>query len=559
MRRKLTTSLLFIAIFVFLAASFSYHIFRDILPSAVSSPSPPPPPLTSRSAALNQPIDRLANNAVRELLGSLPRHQSPLPLDSILLPDWEVLLLLPPNASSSADAASLSCLFHSGANSPARTAGPSAFRCTLPNRLRRVRPFYTPRLIGPSDAVSPLVGLEDPAPREMIRWSGRIAYESFSTDDDVIVFAKGINRRKDFNLPAAGIQCIFSPASGGAAIAATPATTSAQEVFRCPHPPAAEVSRTGSVRVSLSIGPDEAPIPTVANYELPRHGKASRERFRICSCTMVFNVAKFLPEWVAYHAGVGIEQFILYDNGSEDGLDSVVSQLVSEGFNMETRSWPWPKTQEAGFSHCAAENRDECEWMAFLDVDEFVLAPAWTGSDRPDRSMISSLISVPPEVGQVAIRCLDFGPSGQRVHPRGGATQGYTCRRRIDERHKSFVRLDAVGYSLTNSIHHFELGDEFKTRWKNVREARVNHYKYQAWDEFKVKFRRRVSTYVADWRESTNLGSKDRTPGLGSEPIEPRGWAGKFCEVNDTLIRDTTRRWFGTVGPSGEYQMIWQN
>ncbi|XP_042468802.1 glycosyltransferase family 92 protein Os08g0121900-like [Zingiber officinale] len=548
MRRRLATSPFSFAVFVFifLAGSFSFRVSRDYLPSAALI-----------STALRRP---LTSRAVSELLGS----SLPPPLDGVLLPDWEVLLVLSPQSSPSATAAaadgSLICLFHTGVSSPARRAGATAFRCSLPRRLRRVRPFYTPRLIAASaSSTAAATGHDFDFPRrQMIRWSMPVAYQSFSTEDEVIVFAKGINRRKHSVRPAADIKCVFSPASRGSALAATPATSSAQEVFRCPHP---SVRLPSPLRVSLAVALEAAPIATVAEYRLPSIGSQppSRSRVGVCACTMVFNAAKFLPEWVTYHAAVGIERFFLYDNASEDELDPVVKRLRSEGYDVIVRSWPWPKTQEAGFSHCAVSNRYECDWMAFIDVDEFILAPAWTNFNSPNRSMLGSFLPVQPEIGQVSIRCLEFGPSNQQRHPEAGVTQGYTCCRRAEQRHKSLVRLNAIDDSLSNSIHHFILKDNFKTKFVRRREARVNHYKYQAWNEFKIKFRRRVSTYVTDWKQSTSLGSQDRVPGLGFEAIEPRGWTGMFCEVNDTLLRDTTRKWFGTLGLEGEYRMPWQN
>nr|CAD1830635.1 unnamed protein product [Ananas comosus var. bracteatus] len=184
------------------------------------------------------------------------------------------------------------------------------------------------------------------------------------------------------------------------------------------------------------------------------------------------------------------------------------------------------------------------------------ILPELGRSARPARSMLGSIVSVPPSVGQLSIDCHVFGPSGQTAHPKGGVTQGYTCRQLAEERHKSFIRLDAVDRSLVNSVHHFGLKEGFRTA--KARSVRVNHYKYQAWDEFKLKFRRRASTYVADWTNTVNAGSRDRAPGLGFEAVEPAGWSQKFCEVNDTRLKDTNQKWFGAVGPSGEYRMAWE-
>ena len=50
--------------------------------------------------------------------------------------------------------------------------------------------------------------------------------------------------------------------------------------------------------------------------------------------------------------------------------------------------WPWPKSQEAGLSFCAASSRSLCHWVMFLDVDEFVFPAALLtpqGEERRER------------------------------------------------------------------------------------------------------------------------------------------------------------------------------
>uniref|UniRef100_A0ACD5Z114 Uncharacterized protein n=1 Tax=Avena sativa TaxID=4498 RepID=A0ACD5Z114_AVESA len=270
----------------------------------------------------------------------------------------------------------------------------------------------------------------------------------------------------------------------------------------------------------------------------------THKRNLICACTMVRNIAKFLPEWVHYHSAVGVEQFFLYDNGSEDDLAEQVASLKSAGIEISTVAWPWTKTQEAGLSHCAVVHQRSCQWMAFIDVDEFIFSPKWNLSEKPSRSMLEAVVSVDPHIGQIYLPCHDFGPSGQTTHPPEGVLQGYTCRLDKALRHKSMVRLDAVDDSLVNVVHHFTLKSGFSYMWKLV--PFVNHYKYQAWTEFKSKFKRRVSAYVADWLDPVNLDSKDRAPGLGVDPVEPAGWADRFCEVTDNTMQEVSRRWFGT-------------
>jgi hypothetical protein len=375
----------------------------------------------------------------------------------------------------------------------------------------------------------------------LLKWSDRLVFDSAALDGgDVLVFAKGVIRRQGEN--TADLHCVYRGSTDGV-VASIPSIISGQQILRCPPPPMHLKSANTKLLVTLAVTGEE-PLPSLATYRPQESGfSVAPARSRICVCTMVRNVSKFLREWVLYHAALGMDKFILYDNGSTDNLEDQVDRLKSAGIDISTVAWPWIKAQEAGLSHCAATQQASCQWMAFIDVDEFIFSPNWISLENPSRSMLESLVSVDPHIGQIYLRCFDFGPSGQTEHPQEGVCQGYTCRLSNVQRHKSIVRLDAVGHSLQNSVHHFKLRTGFNFTWAWA--TRINHYKYQAWTEFKLKFKRRVSTYVADWTNPVNLQSSDRAPGLGVDAVEPVGWANKFCEVKDTIMQELTTRWFG--------------
>ncbi|KAJ4965107.1 hypothetical protein NE237_016956 [Protea cynaroides] len=379
----------------------------------------------------------------------------------------------------------------------------------------------------------------------------------------------GVNNRQGVNRSPTELGCVF----GNGVV--TDVISSTQEVFRCRHPDETALSRLFGKNIKISLQLVEknkvVVVPSVAYYTPRRKppttataasaAAARKEKSLLCACTMVHNVAKFLKEWAHYHSKLGVEKFFLYDNGSDDGLDQVVTELrESYNITISTLLWPWPKTQEAGFSHSALHARESCAWMMYMDVDEFVFSPSWINDSRSSVNMLRSLLpsSSTVPVGQVGIRCLEFGPSKQRSNPLQGVTQGYTCRRRLDQRHKSMVLLDAVDESLMNVIHHFRLKEGYRMKWLRMEEGVVNHYKYQAWPEFKKKFRQRVSAYVADWKKEANPNSNDRTPGLGFLPVEPKDWDNKFCELNDTRLQQVTQRWFGSKSRTG-FKMAWQD
>uniref|UniRef100_A0A6N2LEE8 Glycosyltransferase family 92 protein n=1 Tax=Salix viminalis TaxID=40686 RepID=A0A6N2LEE8_SALVM len=552
MRRKVSSAFIFLFLSVFVFASFSlffssrgptYTSTEIRLPSANLIASCKIPECSSSS---------YSSFAIKEDVNYLKRRVASIQDSagvksvSVLLPDWEVLLIVLPESTSllttSLSGNGFLCLYPNNETSPARFSGflPSTnqttFKCGLPKRNRRRLPFLSPILIRSAEKGS--LVLSRPS-EPMLRWTS-LAYESFSTENDVVVFVKGLNHRQRINLPPKELACVFIDETSNNTVR-TAVTTSIQEVFRCEHPDLTSFGygREGNglnkrIKLSLEIhqqGKSSFTMPSVAYYYPWRNRRTQRPKSLLCASTMVFDVAKFLREWVMYHSKIGVEKFVIYDNDSDDDLMRVIKELTQE------------------------------------DVDEFVFAPSWVNSLQPpadDDPMLKSLLpkthqrwSNPRPIGQVLIRCNEFGPSNQTTHPLEGVTQGYTCRRKEDNRHKSIVLLDAVDRSLLNAIHHFKLKETYRTKPVSLQVAVVNHYKYQAWSEFKVKFRRRVSAYVVDWTQGLNPSSKDRAPGLGFEAVEPAGWERKFCEVRDDRLKLLTRRWFEkqTMAGSG---MAWR-
>ena len=477
--------------------------------------------------------------------------------------------------------------------------------------------------------------------------------------------------------------------------------------------------------------------------------------YRLCACTMVYDAARFLREWVVYHQWMGVQRFFLYDNNSDDDTPDVVDNLAlgegrwegddlqpvgrnprewveeeeehgeegvvrrkyrtgggvrgnrrvpsgrrslratEDGFrgrqpssyasarlredreehisrsqplgyvkgargnrsDPEARThvwgdggggvtlhpWPWYKTQQAGFSHCLLRAKPLCDWVMFADVDEFVVPKHAMGRLMSARAIAEAkkvrgpflhrLLSAAEEgeflfaesgrgkgrrgrdgrdgeagdgrehtssedvrsaqdpenaegrraaveeelgpgrrenlqgddsdlpLGQVSFPCLNFGPSGQKQHPAGGVTAGYTCRDRRIDRHKSFVRPDAVAAHLTSKVHHFELAPGWRHAYlmNRDRPAVFNHYKFQAWSEFRRKFERRVGTYVRDWgRLEGGTGGRDKPVEVTAATVEPEGWTASHCQMEDRYLEAFVRVAFGVRNEDGQTVMAWE-
>nr|XP_029123312.1 glycosyltransferase family 92 protein RCOM_0530710-like [Elaeis guineensis] len=287
---------------------------------------------------------------------------------------------------------------------------------------------------------------------------------------------------------------------------------------------------------------------------------------------MVRNVAKFLAERIVYHSTISIEQFFFYDNDSEDDLYSMVDRLALDGTVERHKSLvrldavhdslvnsvhhfglkigfktKWIGGSIARVYHYKYQAWEEFKVKFGRRVSAYMVD--WTEMVNPRSKDRTPSLGFEPK-GWATWFCEVNDMRLRDVNRRWFGVEGSNGDYRM-----SLVRLDAVHYLLVNSVHHFGLKIGFKMKWIEGSIARVYHYKYQAWEEFKVKFGRRVSAYMVDWTKMVNPRSKDRTPSLG---FEPKGWATWFCEVNDMRLRDVNRRWFGVEGSNGDYRMVWE-
>ncbi|CAH2080105.1 unnamed protein product [Thlaspi arvense] len=375
------------------------------------------------------------------------------------------------------------------------------------------------------------------------QWDWLVYDAVIDHDNSTVVFVKGLNLRPGKVADASRYECVYGwDFTKPKLLLRSEVISAAQEIVRCKTPltvlDGPRLAQSPPVKVSVRIK-GSGMLPSVA-HPINRPGRvkvSTKKPFETCVCTMTRNAASVLREWVMYHAGIGIQRWFIYDNNSDDDIVSEITNLEKRGYNISRHFWPWIKTQEAGFANCAIRARSECDWVAFIDVDEFFYIPSSQTLIEVIRNHTTPSSSS-GEIGEIRTPCHSFGPSGLRDPPRSGVTAAYTCRMALPERHKSIIRPESLNATLINVVHHFHLREGFTFADVDKGTMVINHYKYQVWDIFKEKFKRRVATYVADWQNEENVGSKDRAPGLGTRPVEPSDWAERFCEVTDIGLKD---------------------
>ena len=93
------------------------------------------------------------------------------------------------------------------------------------------------------------------------------------------------------------------------------------------------------------------------------------------------NEEKYLYDWIRYHHDLGFDGFFICDNNDE-GIDTQFNEIarLSTMYNMQVFDYRGRKALEnAGFQtglyyimyEHIRETQPECEWVAFIDVDEY--------------------------------------------------------------------------------------------------------------------------------------------------------------------------------------------
>ncbi len=172
---------------------------------------------------------------------------------------------------------------------------------------------------------------------------------------------------------------------------------------------------------------------------------------RLAICAIFKNEAAFLLEWIAYHRVVGFDHFYLYDNDSDDGGSDLIrhSRLAS---HVTLTQWPPRPGQIPAYRHFIDHYARQCDWVAFIDLDEFVL-PLQERSVRP-------LLDRLPAASAMLVQWRIFGPSGWVERPEGLVIDNYTMRTPDNfsaNRHmKSIVRCADL-LDVTDNPHQFRL------------------------------------------------------------------------------------------------------
>lgn len=152
-------------------------------------------------------------------------------------------------------------------------------------------------------------------------------------------------------------------------------------------------------------------------------------------CAVIRDEDPFLDEWMAYYLHLGVEEFFLYDNGSRIPLRRSLAKFAGPGgAPVRVHDAPGRAMQMVVYNHCLGSYVGQCRWMAFVDVDEFIVP-------REHDALAPMLQEFEPYAG-LAVNWRVFGSGGHKLRPAGLQLENYT--RALEKEHPIHKHVKCV-------------------------------------------------------------------------------------------------------------------
>jgi hypothetical protein len=93
---------------------------------------------------------------------------------------------------------------------------------------------------------------------------------------------------------------------------------------------------------------------------------------KIAICAIFKDEARYLLEWLAFHRLIGVDSFVLYDNGSTDGGADLVRRSHFAR-HVTLIDWPGFGMQIPAYQDFCDYHAAKFDWAAIIDLDEFIM------------------------------------------------------------------------------------------------------------------------------------------------------------------------------------------
>lgn len=150
------------------------------------------------------------------------------------------------------------------------------------------------------------------------------------------------------------------------------------------------------------------------------------EKSYVASCLVVRDEHDTIIEWINHHLALGIRKTYIYDHLSFPPLDGLLESFMADGRVIYERLTIQSHTDEispqlSAYNKCLREHGHKHTWLAFLDVDEFIMFR----NGHPIQSLPAFLTPY-ESYSALAIHWILFGSSGHDTKPTRSVLRSYT-------------------------------------------------------------------------------------------------------------------------------------
>lgn len=210
-------------------------------------------------------------------------------------------------------------------------------------------------------------------------------------------------------------------------------------------------------------------------------------------CAIAKDEGAYFEEWIEWHLAHGVEKFYIYDNGSTDDTKSVLAPYINKGV-VDYTYWPGHRRQLAAYDDCLERNRFASRWIAFIDLDEFIV-PVRDAS-------IPEFLTGLEDFAAVEINWLVYGSGGMKTKMQGTVMERFNCHslpnHRLNRHVKSIVNprrvFTMIGCHEAAKISGYIADSHGQPVKRNFRDRepqqdiiRINHYAVKSYEEFVEK------------------------------------------------------------------------
>lgn len=256
----------------------------------------------------------------------------------------------------------------------------------------------------------------------------------------------------------------------------------------------------------LGQGLDAAACMLCSNCSLPvGSAMTSRPRYRLSMATLVNDEGRWLAEWILYHRIVGFDHFYMYDDSSTDNTLAVLEHFQTSGIvtihrdmerveremSIEVPSRVRFIPQYVMVQHAARVHGSETEWLAFFDVDEFLMP-------RQTWCLGAMLDAAKPKQGVLRLTGHLFLPDEHDHAPLAPHRLLVdTAKRFVPDRllagpdrvplHKNLARPSAIAHWDHQGIHQMKAKPPFTEHLVKKADVSFAHFRYRTLADFERK------------------------------------------------------------------------